>query len=66
MTKSPSLANSVKRIQCVPATNAPVERVFSHDGIIVRPHRSSLAPQRFHKILSLKCNEHVFEASELL
>ena len=33
---------------------------------ICRPHRSSLAPQRLHKILFLKANELVFDASELL
>ena len=48
--KYPSLANLVKKILCVPITSAPVERVFSHGGIVVRPHRSSLAPQRLHKI----------------
>ena len=63
MTKYPSLANLVKQILCVPVKSAPVERVFSHSGVIVRPHRSSLAPQRLHKILFLKCSKHVF-ASE--
>ena len=55
-----------KPILYVPVTSAPVERVFSHGGIIVCPHRSSLAPQRLHKILFFKCSEHVFDASELL
>ena len=59
VTKSPSLANLVKRTLSVLATSAPVKRVFSHGGIVVRPHRSSSAPQRLNKILSLKCNEHV-------
>ena len=66
VTKYPSLANLVKPTLCVSATCAPVERMFSHGGIIVRPHQSSLAPQRLHKILFLKCYEHVFDASELL
>ena len=66
MKKYPSLANLVKQILCVPVTSAPPEQVFSHSGIIARPHRSSLAPQRLHKILFLKCSEHVFDASELL
>ena len=61
-----SVANLVKRTLCVPATSAPVEQVFCHGGIVVRPHRSSLASERPNKILSLKCNEHVFDASELL
>ena len=64
--KYPSLANLVKPILCVPATSAPVERVLSHCGIVARPQRSSLAPERLHKILFLKCNEHIFHASELL
>ena len=45
VTKYPSIANLVKR------TSAPVERVFSHGGIVVRPYRSSLAQQSLHKIL---------------
>ena len=28
---------------CGPCTSAPVERVFSHSGIFVRPHRASLS-----------------------
>ena len=66
VTKYPSVANLVKRTLCVPATSAPVEQVFSHGGIVVRLHRSSLAPERLHKILFLKCNEHVLDASEML
>ena len=62
VTKYPSVANLV----CVPVTSAPVERGFSHGGMVVRSHRSSFAPQRLHKILFLKCNEHVFNATELL
>ena len=30
VTKYRSVANLVKRTLCVPATSAPVERVFSH------------------------------------
>ena len=65
VTKYSSLANSVKQILRVPATSAPVERVFSHGGIIVHPHQSSFTPQRLYKNLFLKCSEHVF-VSELL
>ena len=64
VTKYPSVANLVKRTLCVPATSAPVERVFSHSSIVVCLQRPSLAPQRLDKILFLKCNEHVFDASE--
>ena len=54
VTECPSVANSVKRTQCDTTTSAPVERVFSHGGIVVRPHRSILAPERLHKILFFK------------
>ena len=64
--KSQILANLVKRTVCLPATSAPVEQVFSHGGIVVHPQRLSLASQRLHKILFLKCNEHAFDASKLL
>ena len=66
LTRYPSLANLVKQILCIPATSAPVKRVSSRGSIVVRPHRSSLAPQRLHKISFFKCNEHAFDASELL
>ena len=62
VTKYSSLANLVKRIRCAPAVIVSVERVFSHCGIVVHLHQSSLAPQRLHKNLF----EHVFDVSELL
>ena len=49
--KYPSVANLVEQTLCVPATNAPVERVFRHGGVVVRPHRSSLAPQRLQNFI---------------
>ena len=49
VTKYPSLANLVKQILCVPTTSASVEQVLSHGGIVVRPHRSSLADKDFIK-----------------
>ena len=67
VTKYSSVTNLVKQILCVPSTSAPVERVFSHGGIVVRPQRSSLAPEKLHfKILFLKCIELVFKAPESL
>ena len=39
MIELPKLFELAMKMQSVPATSAPVERVFSHGGIIMRPHR---------------------------
>lgn len=40
----------------VPASSAPIERVFSHGGIIMRPHRARLGDTMLSKLIFLKCN----------
>jgi hypothetical protein len=45
------------KVHSVPATSAPVERVFSHGGIVLRPHRARLADKILSNIVFLKCNE---------
>ncbi|CAF5052176.1 unnamed protein product, partial [Rotaria sp. Silwood1] len=35
-----SLNKLANKIMCVPATPAPIERVFSQSGLLMRPHRS--------------------------
>ena len=40
----------------VPATSAPIERVFSVAGNILRPERSHLLPKKFEVLLFLKIN----------
>jgi hypothetical protein len=32
----------LENIYCSPATSAPVERVFSHSGLFMRPHRARM------------------------
>lgn len=44
------------RVLSVPASSAPIERVFSHGGIIMRPHRSRLGDKTLGKLVFLKCN----------
>lgn len=47
------------RVLAVPATSAPVERVFSHGGIIMRPHRARLSAKTLSELMLLKCNSVV-------
>jgi len=44
------------RILCCPAMSAPVERVFSHSGLIMRPHRARMTDQLLETLVYLKCN----------
>jgi len=46
------------KISGVPASSAPVERVFSYGGVIVRPHRARPEDQMLSALIYLKCNEH--------
>ena len=45
------------RVLAVPATSAPVERVVSQGGLIMRTHRASLSAKTAKSnLLFLKCN----------
>lgn len=44
---------------CTPATSAPVERVFSHSGIFMRPHRARLGDKLLSELVFCRCNEHM-------
>ena len=55
----PYLHRLATRVLCVPATSAPVERVFSCSGILMRPHRSRLSKKMLSMLTLLKCNLHL-------
>ena len=52
----PDLCRLARQVFVVPATSAPVERIFSHGGIICRQHRASVSDRNLSRIISLKCN----------
>ncbi len=54
--KMPSLFQIAMRVLAVPASSAPVERVFSHGGIIMRPHHSQLSAIVLANLIFCKCN----------
>lgn len=49
----------LEKVMCVPATSAPVERVFSHGGIFIRPHRARLGQKVLSELVFSKCNRHL-------
>ncbi|KAL3053065.1 hypothetical protein OYC64_005569 [Pagothenia borchgrevinki] len=52
----PSLFKVAIRVLDVPASRAPVERVFSHGGIILRPHRAQMSDRLLTNLVFCKCN----------
>ena len=58
-TTYPYLYLLATRMLCIPATSAPVERVFCASGIFLRPHRSRLSSNVLSMLTLLKCNRQL-------
>ena len=52
----PAIKPILERVWCVPATSAPVERVFSQSGLILHPNRSRISDTLLEHLVFLKCN----------
>ena len=52
----PYLYRLASRVLCVPASVAPVERIFSKRWLLVRPHRSLLSKDTLSKLTFVQCN----------
>ncbi|KAK1886685.1 Zinc finger BED domain containing protein 4 [Dissostichus eleginoides] len=52
----PSLFKVAIRVLAVPASSAPVEQVFSHGGILLRPHRAQMSDRLLTNLVFCKCN----------
>jgi len=48
-----------EKLLCIPATSAPVERIFSHGGLFMRPHRARLGVKVLSDLVFTKCNRHL-------
>jgi len=46
----------LSKIFSIPATSAPVERIFSQGGIIMRSHRAKLGDDLLEMLMFLRCN----------
>ncbi|CAF3473762.1 unnamed protein product [Rotaria socialis] len=53
----PSLYELGLKYLSVPATSAPIERIFSQSVFVMRPHRASLTSKNVCLITFLKCNQ---------
>jgi len=45
-----------ERLLCVPATSAPVERILSSSGLIMRLHRAKISDTLVETLVFIKCN----------
>ncbi|KAI4822674.1 hypothetical protein KUCAC02_008206 [Chaenocephalus aceratus] len=55
----PVLYQVATQVFSIPASSAPIERVFSHGGIFMRPHRARLSCSMLSNLMLLKCNKDV-------
>lgn len=55
----PQLTSLALRYLAVPASSAPVERLFSVAGKVFRPDRNRLSDERFEELMFIKCNKHL-------
>ena len=58
-TSYPKLVKLAIRYLSVPASSAPVERLFSISGKIFRQERCRLSDEHFQKLTNIKCNSHI-------
>lgn len=58
-TSYEKLIPAVLRILPVPASSAPVERVFSFGGIFLRPNRARMSEKLLSTLVFLRCNEEL-------
>ena len=56
--KYPALAKLVPLYLCIPASFAPVERLFSIAGKVFRPDRCRLKDKTFEELMFIRCNQH--------
>jgi len=56
----PILSKLATKILSIPATSAPVERVFSQSGFLFRQPRASMIRTTLQQLTMLKCNRGLY------
>ena len=62
-SKFPILAHVAECILAIPASSAPVERLFSIAGKIFRPDRCRLSDKHFHELVFIRSNNSIIPHS---
>ena len=57
--KFPLFKPLFEHVFCVPASSAPVERIFSQSGLIMRPNRARMSDSMLESLVFLRCNSHL-------
>ena len=57
--KFPQLAKIAPNYLCVPASSAPLERLFSIAGKVFCPDRCCLKDKTFEELMFIRCNQYV-------
>jgi len=55
MRRFVKLRGLFSRLLSMPATSAPVDRVFSQSGLLLRPHRARMSNTLLETLVFLKC-----------
>ena len=53
----PVLSSLACKYLCIPASSAPVERLFSIAGKVFRPERCRISDERFQQLMMIRCNQ---------
>ena len=56
LSKFPAISKIVPNFLCIPASSAPIERLFSVAGKTFRPERCRLSDKTFEALMFVKCN----------
>ena len=57
MEQFSSICPLLERVLCVPVSSAPVERVFSQSGLVMKPNRARMSDSLLEELVFLKCND---------
>jgi len=60
----PLLKSIFESLFCIPASFAPVERVFSKSGLLMRPHRARMSDDTMEMLMFLACNSGIQTADD--